>query len=74
MTSEFRIACETRFVDCEGWNSFQRHEGDLRNLYCADPTLPDDIPFDSAWDVLKRVGEAFAAGGVFPLVFPLPKL
>jgi hypothetical protein len=69
---EFRLACQSRYVDCEGIATFEENLPQTRALYEADATLPKDIAFESAWSALCSVVGFFEKIGAFPLRFPLP--
>ncbi len=70
---EFRIACQSRYVDCDGLDTFQEQWEVTRATYDG-PTIPKDIPFDQAEAILEAVVAFFEAEGVVPFAFPLPKL
>jgi predicted nucleotidyltransferase component of viral defense system len=72
--TEFRLACESRFVDCNGIETFDVAHSAARATYNGDATLPQsDINFDTAWEALTHVIARFERFGVFPLTFPLPE-
>lgn len=71
--AEFCIACESRYIDCEGLSTFEQHLDVTQQSYETSPTLPQDIPFDEAWQVVRAVVERFDAWGVTPFAFPLPE-
>lgn len=74
VATEFRLACESRFVDCVGLETFTEAIAGTRATYEADTTLPhDDIPFNAAWAALTSVLERLDDQGVFPLKFELPE-
>jgi hypothetical protein len=43
---EFRLTCESRFIDCQGLKTFQENWEVTRNVYEKSATIPKDIPFD----------------------------
>jgi hypothetical protein len=72
---EFRLACESRFVDCEGLPTF--HEGweMTRSNYAKavrDGVLPNDVGFSEVETVLEQTVGLFEKHGVIPCSFPLP--
>lgn len=70
---EFRLACESRFVDCSGRETFEIAEAETASTYRADTTIPKDIDFDEAWVLVMRIVERFEREGVVPFDFPLPE-
>lgn len=71
---EFRLACQSRYIDCAGIETFTEHFDVTRATYDTDAALPkDDIPFDRAWKALERIVEYLIQHGVVPFAFPLPK-
>lgn len=74
VATEFRLACESRLVDCAGLDTFAEALDVTRATYDADATLPrQDIPFEAAWAVITRVVERLDNLDVFPLTFPIPE-
>ena len=69
--NEFRLACESRYVDCDGPTTFKQGWDLARSRYEADINL-DAVTFSEAERALDSVLQAFANPGVFPLAFPLP--
>ena len=67
---EFRLACESRFVDCLGIESFAEDFAVTRSTYANDKTIPETWSFDDVWEALERVVAQFAIWGLFPLSFP----
>jgi hypothetical protein len=70
--SEFKLACESRFVDCQGLESFQENWTDTRSLYERDTSLPKDIPFDEIERVIVAITDLFTGKGIIPFSFQLP--
>lgn len=70
---EFRLACESRYVDCAGIETFAEDLGTTRQIYEADPTLPKDIPFVEAWATVQAAVELFMGFGIIPFAFPIPE-
>ncbi|MBI2919539.1 MAG: nucleotidyl transferase AbiEii/AbiGii toxin family protein [Planctomycetes bacterium] len=73
VASEFRIACESRFVDCEGMESFEGDRQTIQVLYETDPKL-SEIPFSRAWSALETIVRDMETRGAVPIRFPLPDL
>ena len=69
---EFRLACESRFVDCEGLYTFMQGWPLARERYEADPSLRS-VPFVEAEQALTTVAGLFKNRGIFPLNFPVDK-
>jgi hypothetical protein len=70
--SEFRLACESRFVDCIGPSSYLEGWPETREFYQKNPTIPDDLTFE---DVERSVASIFSYWQeirVIPFSFPLP--
>ena len=72
--TECRVACESRFVDCAGWQSFSPHEAATRVIYEREPTIPKDVAFDEAWRSLREIVEQFARLGIFPIRLDMPPI
>jgi len=70
---EFRLACESRFADCAGIETFADDLAKTRQNYEADPTLPKDIPFDEAWATVQAAVDLFMTLGIIPFAFPIPE-
>lgn len=70
--NEFRLACESRFIDCQGDETFQENWEYTKALYELDSTLPKDVPFDEIEMVIIAINGFFTAKGVTPFSFPLP--
>lgn len=69
---EFRLACESRYVDCAGPETFKQDWAQARLRYEQDQHLRM-VPFSEAEAALEAVCAAFFRMGVFPLVFPPPR-
>jgi hypothetical protein len=71
--ADFVLACESRFVDCDGLDTFSEGLATTRAVYESDATIPkQEVSFDLAWESLERIVGRFATLGIFPLRFPLP--
>ena len=66
---DFRAACASRFVDCNGIASFSENLDVTRDAYDKDPTIPKDISFDAAWDLLESVVSLFDREQIVPFSF-----
>jgi hypothetical protein len=69
---EFRLACASRYIDCEGLCTFSQELATTRKRYEADPTIPKDIAFEEAWHTIAQVVALFARQGLLPFDHPLP--
>ncbi len=70
---EFRLACESRFVDCAGIETFAENFAKMRQNYETEPTLPKDIPFEEAWTAVQAAVDLFTGLGILPFAFPIPE-
>ncbi len=70
---EFRVACESRGIDCAGWKTFEAVADLARATYNSDATVADAMPFEEAWAAVRRIIERLAEEGVLPFSFPLPE-
>jgi len=70
---EFRLACESRYVDCAGPETFKQDWAEARLRYEQDRHLTT-VPFPEAEAALDEVSAAFARMGVFPLAFSTPPI
>jgi Nucleotidyl transferase AbiEii toxin, Type IV TA system len=69
---EFRLACRSRYIDCQGLATFQEQWDVTRKTY-EEATIPKDIPFEEAETTLVAVVGFLEAQGVVPFTFPLPQ-
>jgi hypothetical protein len=67
---EFRLACESRYVDCEKPETFHQHWSRTRAVYESDPQLAA-VSWQDADDALSSILALFERLQVFPLSFPL---
>ncbi|MEZ5386845.1 MAG: nucleotidyl transferase AbiEii/AbiGii toxin family protein [Prosthecobacter sp.] len=67
---EFRLACESRLVDCSDPETFKQAWAQARQRYEQDAHLIP-IPFEEVEVALDGILTLFSAKGVFPLLFPL---
>lgn len=70
---EFVLACRSRFIDCEGLQTFAEDIRVTQSTYESDPVIPKDISFDAAWCCVQGIVQAWTAVGMFPLSHPLPQ-
>jgi hypothetical protein len=69
---EFRVACRSRYIDCQGLTTFQEQWDVTRQTY-AEATIPTDISFAEAEATLVAVVRFLEAQGIVPFTFPLPE-
>jgi len=67
---EFRLACESRYVDCDGPETFHQDWAATRAIYESEATLAEVSWFD-AEQALDKILGLFSRNSVFPLSFPL---
>jgi len=67
---EFRLACQSRLVDCAGLATFLQAWEATRTAYSNDATL-SSIPFSAAEDALRQIIGKFQEFQIFPLEYPL---
>ena len=56
-----------------GIPSFQEALEVTRATYENEAAIPDNIPFDVAWNTLERVVEYWESAGFIPFQFELPE-
>lgn len=69
---DFKLACESRYVDCTGLNTFQENWTFTEQTYKADRTLPVDVSFEKAASALENIVGYFVREGIIPFTFSLP--
>ena len=69
---EFRVACRSRYIDCQGLTTFQEQWAVTRKTY-EEATIPKDISFEEAEATLGAVVNFLEAQGFVPFTFPLPE-
>lgn len=69
---EFRLACESRYVDCSGIATFEQDLELTRTSYGSDAFIPKDIEFDAAWRYIQNIVTHWESLGIIPFNFPLP--
>jgi len=69
---EFKMACASRYLDCEGLVTFKEDWENTRSLYETDRTLPNDVIFDEVDNVITDIIAFFSIRQITPFVFPLP--
>lgn len=69
--NEFRLACESRFIDCLGLTTFEQDLATTKSVYEKDPTLPNVINFEDAWNIIRGIVAFLEANEITPFEFPL---
>jgi hypothetical protein len=69
---EFRVACRSRYIDCQGLTTFQEQWAVTRKTY-EEATIPKDISFEEAEATLVAIVSSLKAQGILPFTFPLPE-
>ncbi|HEY7326061.1 MAG TPA: nucleotidyl transferase AbiEii/AbiGii toxin family protein [Gemmataceae bacterium] len=69
---EFRVACRSRYIDCQGLITFQEQWAVTRKTY-EEATIPKDISFEEAEATLVAIVSFLEAQGIVPFTFPLRK-
>jgi len=69
--SEFKLACESRFVDCSGVDSFREGWSETSELYKKSPIIPKDIPFEEVTAAISAIANYWRETGIIPFSFPL---
>lgn len=69
---EFRIACESRYIDCQGLPTFREQWAVTRKTY-EEATIPKDISFDEAEATLAAIVRFLEEQKIVPFTFPLPE-
>ncbi len=68
---QFKLACKSRFVDCQGLSTFQENWEFTRDTYEKDTRLRDTVPFPDAENALKTIVSFIEAKHIVPFTFPL---
>jgi len=70
--AEFRLCCETRYVDCSGIESFRESLELAKSNYQSESVIPKDLDFNQAWNSIEQVLSFFQEILNFPWIFELP--
>ena len=68
---EFRLACESRLIDCSGLDSFEEDLATTQSSYENDPTIPKLISFVEAWRSIRDIVVFLESSDVVPFEFPI---
>lgn len=69
---EFRLACESRFIDCSGLASFQEDWEATKETFEKDKIIPAGTDFDEIEQTLISIVGFWTELGIIPFKFPLP--
>lgn len=69
---DFRLACESRFIDCLGLPTFQENWPAVKAAFEKNPTLPKNLLFDEAEAALQSIIGFLETERFLPFEFPLP--
>lgn len=70
---EFQLACSSRYIDCDGLDTFKENWDNTQSLYESDLTLPKDVPFHEVDKVITGINLFFSRKHITPFVYPLPE-
>ena len=68
---EFRLACESRFVDCSGSDSFMEGWEETRSAYEKSLVIPRDISFDEVNSSIRAISSCWQQTGLIPFAFDI---
>lgn len=68
---EFRLACESRFIDCQGIEAFAEDIDISHATFISDENIPNDVDFNDAWGAVEAIVEFWIKLDVLPFIFPL---
>lgn len=68
---QFKLACKSRYVDCQGLSTFQEDWQVTRATYETDTRLRETVPFADAENALKTIVSFIEAKRMVPFAFPL---
>lgn len=71
--NEFRLACKSRGIDCNGPESFLEDWTETKEYYQKAPIIPKDIPFHDVEETVASISSYWVEVGIIPFSFPLPE-
>jgi hypothetical protein len=71
---EFKLACQSRYIDCDGIHTFKERWGETRQTYNNDPTIPKDVLFNDAEKALEQIVAFIQEISVIPFSFEIPPI
>ena len=69
---DFRLACTSRYIDCDGPDTFRQNWPATQQAFISDPTLPKDVTLAEVEAMLTAIVEFLRREKILPLSFPLP--
>ncbi|WP_438479696.1 nucleotidyl transferase AbiEii/AbiGii toxin family protein [Oleiharenicola lentus] len=69
---DFKLACASRYIDCQGLVTFRENWNATQKAYESDATLPKDVSFARAAEVLTGIVSFLESTGLIPFSHPLP--
>ena len=67
---EFRLACSSRFIDCQGIETFEQDLATTQSSYQNDPTIPNDPGFHEAWNTIRQIVAFLESSNLIPFESP----
>lgn len=69
---EFQLACESRYIDCQGGISFKESWSETKAAFENESIIPRGIDFKTAEEALDSIVSLWEQLGVIPFEFALP--
>jgi hypothetical protein len=69
---EFRLACESRHIDCFGIESFTEDWKSIEESFESDSIIPTDKTFDEIEKTISTIARFWTEQKITPFEFPLP--
>ncbi len=69
---EFQLACESRYVDCSGLDSFKEGWTETRAQFVGSSVIPKDCTFEEVEATIVAIVDLWREIGLLPLSFSLP--
>jgi hypothetical protein len=71
---EFRLACESRFVDCHGFSDFIEDWENTMQVFKSDKTLPLDVSLEECRLALEYIVATLERDKSIPIELDLPPI
>lgn len=69
---EFQLACESRYVDCSGLDSFKEGWAATGAQFAGSSVIPKDCTFEEVEATIIAITEFWQGCGLLPFAFPIP--
>lgn len=69
---EFKLACESRYIDCAGIETFKEDWKVTEEAYKKEAIIPDDTDFEAAEAAIDSIVTIWTDLEIIPFEFPLP--